>query len=163
MFNCLCHMVLTLVFSLLSPILIALVSTWFPEKPVDIFMLPILQSLSLDSKPFQAADMATIFPSLLPNFLKEFFTHFIFLIYYVLLSLLKLFQLKVINDLIAKSGILFSALIIYVISAKFDTVEYIFLPGAQAFLSLHSPSSCLTSLTALSQSPFCFLLNIGVT
>ena len=70
-------------------------------------MLPILQTFSLDSKPSQATDMAIFSPSLLPNVLKGFSTDFTFLTYCFLLSLLKLLQLNVISDLIAKSDILF--------------------------------------------------------
>lgn len=68
-------------------------------------MLPSLQTLFVDVQPFQAMDMATFFPSRLPNFLKEFFTDFTFLTNDLLLSLLKLLQLKVIHDFISKSGI----------------------------------------------------------
>lgn len=64
--------------------------------------------------------MTTSFPSLLPKFLKEFSTNFHFLTYCLMLSLQKLLQLKVINDLIAKSGLLFSALILCISFAKFD-------------------------------------------
>ena len=53
-----------------------------------------------------------------------------------MLSLQKLLQLKVINDFIAKSDLLFSALILYVSSAKFDTTEHIFLPGASCLSEL---------------------------
>lgn len=70
-------------------------------------MLPILQTFSLDSKHSQATDMAIFSLSLLPNVLREFSTDFNFLTYYFLFSLLKLLHLNVINDLIAKSDILF--------------------------------------------------------
>lgn len=90
-------------------------------------MLPSLQTLFLESKCFQAAGVATFFPSQLPNFLKEFSTDFTFLTDYLLLSLLELLQLKVTNDLIAKFGILFSAFSLYVFSAKSDTKEHTFL------------------------------------
>lgn len=95
--------------------------------------------------------------------LKELSTSFTFLSRYLLLSLWQLLQLNVINDLIASSGVLFSALILYVSCAKFDTMEHIFLPGSHASLSLQSPGPHLSPPTALSPSLSCFLLNVGVT
>lgn len=99
----------------------------------------------------------------LPITLKEFSTGFTFLSHYLLLSLWNLLQLNVINDLIVNSGVLFSALILYFSSAKFDTMEHVFLPGSHASLSLQSPgprsssqpSGCPSSVTILF-SPRCW-------
>ena len=98
----------------------------------------------------------------LPITLKEFSTGFTFLSHYLLLSLWNLLQLNVINDLIVNSGVLFSALILYFSSAKFDTMEHVFLPGSHASLSLQSPGPRLSPPAALPQSPSYFLLDVGV-
>lgn len=87
-------------------------------------MFPSLQTLFPQSKPFQATDMTPSFPSQWPDFLKEFSTDFTFLTNYFLLSLLEFLQLQVTKDLIANFGILFSAFILYVFSAKRDTVGH---------------------------------------
>lgn len=112
---------------LLSLTLPALPTAPSHKQQVDMFVLHSLQTLFPESKPFQATDSAPSFPSQLPNFLEEFSTDFTFLTNYILLSLLELLQLKVTNDLIAKFGIPFSAFILYVFSAKFDTAEHTFL------------------------------------
>lgn len=129
-----------------SPTLPALAQPSFPQTAwgyVHAPNAPRLQTLFPDSQTFQATEMAPSFPSQLPNFLKEFLTDFTLLTNYLLLSLLELLQLKIIIDLIAKFGILFSAFILYVFSAKFDTAEHTFLLRLMPFWASTLPGLVL--------------------